>query len=117
MDRHRFTAVLESIPLIAWGAGTVAFLLPLAELSVALLLLYEKTRLAALYASFLMLSAFTAYLIYMVLFLPHLPCSCGGVISGLGWKPHIVFNLACLGLTAAGIRSERKERFMGPSFT
>lgn len=105
IDSKAFATVLGSVPLIGRGAGIVAILLPLAELLIVLLLLFESTRLVGLYASLLMLCVFTIYLGYMILAVPHLPCSCGGVISRMSWRQHVVFNLFFIGLTMIGIRS------------
>lgn len=108
IDSKRFVGVLEHVPLIEWGAGVVALLLPLAELLIVLLLLFERTRLAGLYASLFLLMVFTGYLVYMVLEVPHLPCSCGGVISKMGWRQHIGFNVVFIGVIVMGIRRRRK---------
>ena len=111
LDSKGFAAVLSEVPLIGRGAGIVALLLPLAELLIALLLLFERTRLIGLYASLVLLSIFTVYLVYMVLAVPHLPCSCGGVISTMSWKQHVVFNVVLIVFTITGIRSVRKGSF------
>jgi hypothetical protein len=108
LDSKGFAAVLSTIPLIGRGAGIVAILLPLAELLIVLLLLFEKTRLTGLYASLALLLLFTVYLVYMVLAVPHLPCSCGGVISSMSWKQHVVFNVVFIVLTVIGIRSTKQ---------
>ena len=108
LDSKGFAAVLSKIPLIGRGAGIVAILLPLAELLIVLLLLFEKTRLTGLYASLALLLLFTVYLVYMVLVVPHLPCSCGGVISSMSWKQHVVFNVVFIVLTVIGIRSTKQ---------
>jgi hypothetical protein len=107
LDSKAFAAVLHEVPMIGWGAGVIALLLPLTELLIALLLLFERTRLMGLYASLVLLLVFTGYLVYMILAVPHLPCSCGGVISKMGWKGHLVFNGVLIGVTVIGIGSER----------
>lgn len=103
MDHTSFRAVLAQAPLIDKGAGTLAFLLPLTELGTALLLLFPRTRPAGLYSSFVLLVLFTSYLGYMVLYAPHRPCACGGVLSTLSWKEHIAFNFLFLGLTTGAL--------------
>lgn len=97
-DYASFLRVLEGSPLLGTGAGALAILLPLAELGVSLLLLFPRTRLAGLLGSFVLLVLFTSYLGYMVLYAPHLPCSCGGVISSLSWSGHMVLNGVFLAL-------------------
>jgi hypothetical protein len=105
IDSRGFVAILQKVPLIGRGAGIVAILLPLAELLIALLLLFERTRMSGLIASLVLLSFFTMYLVYMVLFEAHLPCSCGGVVSKMSWKQHIVFNVVFVVVTVIGIRN------------
>jgi hypothetical protein len=102
---HRFEAVLEQSPLISSGAALLAWQIPLAELGIVLLLIFSSTRKMGLWVSAILLSFFTIYLFYMVLFSPHLPCSCGGVISSMSWPVHIGFNVVCIAITVAGIRS------------
>ena len=108
IDSKGFIAVLSQVPLIGRGAGVVAILLPLAELLIALLLIFERTRLLGLWASLVLLVLFTVYLGYMVLFVAHLPCSCGGVVSRMSWRQHVVFNSGLIVLTMIGIRSMKK---------
>lgn len=104
---ERFKDVLWQSPLISSGAGLLAWQVPLTELAMALLLFFPATRRAGLWAALVLLSLFTLYLGWMVLFSPHLPCSCGGVIGSLGWPGHIALNLAFIGLTGIGIRRLR----------
>ena len=108
-DPEGFRAVLLRMPLIARGAAALAVAVPSAELVIALLLLFPRTRLKGLYGSLVLLSVFTCFLLYMVLFVPRLPCSCGGVIGSLSWKEHVVLNTGLMGLTVLGIRRVRKE--------
>lgn len=103
VDLASFQRVLEGSPLLATGAGALAILLPLAELGTSLLLLFPRTRLAGLLLALSLLVLFTSYLGYMVLYAPHRPCSCGGVIRALSWKEHLVFNLVFLGLTSLAL--------------
>jgi hypothetical protein len=100
----RFEAVLGQSPLISSGAALLAWQIPLAELAIVLLLIFSSTRKMGLWVSAILLSFFTIYLFYMVLFSPHLPCSCGGVISSMSWPVHIGFNVVCIAITVAGIR-------------
>jgi hypothetical protein len=92
-----FAATLSRMPLIGTGAAVLAPAVPLAELVIVLLLLFPATRLKGLYVSLAALSLFTVYLVLMLLFVPHLPCSCGGVISGMGWWAHVGMNVGLVG--------------------
>ena len=106
---ERFRDTLLRTPFVALGADMLALALPLAELGIVLLLLFPATRLKGLYVSLVALSLFTVYLVYMLLYAPHLPCSCGGVIGSLSWPGHVVLNLVFIGLTVIGIRKFRVE--------
>jgi len=105
-----FEAVLEQSPLISSGAAMLAWQIPLVELFIVLLLIFSATRKMGLWVSAILLSFFTVYLCYMVMFTPQLPCSCGGVISSMSWKGHVLFNLFFIGVTVVGIRGLRFER-------
>lgn len=102
-DYETFKNVLSASPLLSPLAGFIAWLLPLIELVIVVFLFIPGQRLKGLYASFIIISLFTLYLIYMIAFNPHLPCNCGGVIKLLTWPQHIFFNLFFLLLSLTGI--------------
>ena len=106
---HAFSSVLGKSPLIANFSFIIAWLLPVIELSVAVLLLISHTRMLGLYCSFFLLSLFTLYVGFMIAFTPHLPCSCGGVIRELSWRDHLFFNVCFTVLAAVGISVEKKQ--------
>lgn len=100
MEFSRFVFVLGKSPLIASANHLIAWAIPLAELAVSFLLLLPSTKKIGLYGAFTLMSLFTAYVAYMLLFVPHLPCSCGGVIQQLSWKQHLVLNISLTVLAA-----------------
>ena len=104
-----FVSVLNQSPLVQGRATVIGWLLPLVELGVSLLLFLPSTKELGLYISFALLLLFSAYIAYMLLFAPHLPCSCGGVISRLSWKQHLVFNAFFIVVAFAGIILFKKE--------
>lgn len=106
----KFTDVLWQTPFAGYAAPIVALAVPLTELGIVVLLLFPKTRLAGLYASLGLLLLFTAYLGYMLAFALRLPCQCGGIISQLSWKAHLILNLAFAVLAMLGIRHERAPK-------
>lgn len=107
-----FTRTLSESPLIHNGADTIAWLLPATELIVVLLLFFEGTRRVGMYASLLLLVLFTLYLLYMVLFVADLPCSCGGVLSKMSWQQHVFFNLFFIVVNLIGIGGFRIYTFL-----
>lgn len=110
IEHEGFHFVLSESPLIRYGAGAIAWIIPATELIVVLLLFFPRTRLHGLYASLLLLTAFTGYLIYIVLFFEKLPCHCGGVISSMTWKEHIFFNLFFMAASAVVIIIHKRKR-------
>jgi hypothetical protein len=108
-DHEAFRNVLIASPLLKPYAGIIAWMLPVAEITIVVLLFIPAMRLKGLYSSFILITLFTIYLIYMILFTPHLPCNCGGVIKLLTWPQHIFFNLFFILLSLAGIFLYKKD--------
>ncbi|SEW43047.1 MauE/DoxX family redox-associated membrane protein [Chitinophaga arvensicola] len=104
-----FKTQLTNQPLLSSFAGLLALAIPLVELLTAALLLNGKWRKWGLYNAFFLMSAFTLYVGYMVIFISpeNLPCSCGGVIGWMTWKQHLVFNLCYTLLALTGIWAAR----------
>lgn len=102
-DYHAFAGQLAKSPYLERYASTIAWLLPVTECLIVLLLLYCKTRLAALFASFALMLAFTIYIYMMLHYSYYVPCSCGGVLAKMSWDQHFWFNVAFTILALAGI--------------
>ena len=111
LDNSSFRRVLNESPLIHNGAGILAWLLPATELLIVLLLFLPRYRLWGLWVSLGMLTVFTGYLFYMLFFASHLPCSCGGVLSSLSWKEHLVFNVVFMGINTGGLIGLRFSKY------
>jgi len=103
MNNQRFPAQIT--PIVIWAV-------PLSEIAIAAALLFEPTRMIGLIASLILMSLFTIYTATVLLhFFKYVPCSCGGVISKLTWKQHLVFNLFFVALSIAGIYIQRQKSF------
>jgi Methylamine utilisation protein MauE len=102
-DFPKFRLELGKSPLITGFQGIVAVIVPLAELTIAVLLRIKRTKIAGLYASFALLSLFTAYLVVILNYSYYIPCSCNGLVAGMSWRAHIAFNVAYLLLIASAI--------------
>ncbi len=107
-DHEVFKAVLTASPLLRPFAGLIAWALPLSEILVVVLLFIPSKRLGGLYIALVLISIFTIYLAYMVLFSPRLPCNCGGSLKFLTWPQHVFFNLFFILLSILGIVLYRK---------
>jgi putative oxidoreductase len=77
----------------AW-AGILLYALPAAEILAAVLISYPQTTIYGLALSLWLLVVFTGYIVLVrVHFWSRVPCSCGGILSHMGWTVHLYFNL------------------------
>lgn len=84
---------------------------PILEIVIALLLIIRRTRLIGFIASFVLMAFFTFYVIYLMIYVPNLPCSCGGVVSWMSWPQHLAFNILLTILAGlAAFVTKRKAR-------
>jgi hypothetical protein len=102
-DYNTFAGQLGKSPFLERYASIIAWLLPVTEFIIALLLLFTKTRLTGLFASFALMLAFTIYIYMMLHFSYYVPCSCGGLLDMMSWTQHFWFNVAFTLLTFTGI--------------
>ena len=103
MDVQKFTVQIGQSPLLTNIAGFTAWFIPIIEIVVALLLAWPKTRPIGLYGAFTLMVMFTAYIVAILSFSEHIPCSCGGVLEKLDWTEHLIFNIAFVILGAIGV--------------
>lgn len=102
-----FNSALQKAPLLKNYTEMAAWSIPLIEFAIASLLFFPKTRLIGLYSALSLLIVFTIYIGCMILFVPHLPCSCGGVLQQMSWKQHLLFNIFFVIVSCFGIYLER----------
>ena len=106
---HSFKEQLSSSPFLAPLAGIVIWALPIVEILLAIGLMIPRLRLKALYATLGLMSLFTIYVIVLLVIDDHLSCSCGGIIEELSPRQHVLFNTACVILSAVAIVIERRQ--------
>lgn len=92
IDHDTFYSSILQSPIIRTKAIIISWLVPMLELLIVGMLLSGKYRSAGLRLSLFLMTIFTLYISYMILFVEYLPCSCGGVIKELSWTNHILFN-------------------------
>ena len=103
LEFDKFKYQIGQSPFITNISWLVIWSIPLAEIITSIFLIFKRTRLAGLYLSFFLLLLFTGYVFIMLRYSSYLPCSCGGVLSIMSWKQHLIFNLVFTGLSLAGI--------------
>jgi hypothetical protein len=97
------------MPLMTPIAHIVVWLLPATEIVITLLIFFSQTRKTGLFAATTLMILFTLYIIYMMLYYPNLPCSCGGFLTELSWPGHLVFNGSFIVLGILAIRMYKKS--------
>lgn len=106
----QFIAQLGQSPLLTKFARPVAIGIPLLELIIAAGLATQRFQLRCQYASFFLMTMFSAYIVAITRFSEYIPCSCGGVLERMNWNQHLVFNLLVVLLTAVVIYREESRR-------
>jgi uncharacterized membrane protein YphA (DoxX/SURF4 family) len=110
MEYGVFKEQIAESPILQPIAPFIAWSLPLTEFIVSVLLIIPRWRLKGLYASLILMIAFTIYVGAVMAFFKELPCSCGGIIALLSWKQHLVFNSCFILLAFTGVLLERRLR-------
>jgi len=112
LEFDNFRAQVGQSPLLtAWG-GIVVILIPVLEIIIALALGIPRFRLWGLYGFYLMMVMFSAYVFIISNYEEYVPCSCGGIISEMGWSDHFRFNLLFVGLAILAILIHPKQKFL-----
>lgn len=112
LDFKRFIDQMNNQPLPNSWTPYLVWGIPLLEITISILLLFEYTRLLALYASLIVMLLFTFYTgIILLHFFPYIPCTCGGVIQKLTWRQHLALNLFYVALSIFGIIQQRRKHF------
>ena len=102
VDITLFESQMKESPLIPQLLiPTLAISLPIFELLLAILLMYDKYNSMSLTLSFITMLFFSLYLIMLVSLYENVPCTCGGILGKLGYTEHIIFNLFFL--TISGV--------------
>ncbi|WP_284653484.1 MauE/DoxX family redox-associated membrane protein [Flavobacterium terrisoli] len=102
-DYETFTIQLGQSPLLSAFAGWVSWFIPLLEILLAILLMFNRTRFFALVSSFGLMMMFSAYIYIILHYSEFVPCSCGGILEKMTWNEHLVFNLCFCFLSAFAI--------------
>ncbi len=103
MDYQKFQVQLGQSPLLSVYADWVAFLIPLVEFILVILLFIIPLRLMAFLGSFFLMVMFTVYIVIILNFSDYVPCSCGGILEDMGWIEHLIFNAVFIVLAGVAI--------------
>jgi len=100
--------VMHYIHSAVW-AKILAIVLPVVQLLIAIVLVFQQSRMIALLSSMVMLLFFTGYITYLLYFAPVTPCSCNGIFRGFNWQEHLILNIVFVLTNIAGIVLMAKE--------
>ena len=109
-DHDQFASTLAKSPLLHRISPILSWVLPFIEIIISAFLLLPISKRLGLFLSLILMTIFTFYIAHMLLFSSDLPCSCGGVLTGLGWKKHLVFNIILTILAIVGWRLASKNK-------
>ncbi len=99
-----FQMRLAPLPGMIVVAPILGWVIPVIESLLVIGLLSTRYRVKSLYTSVVLLFLFETYITAMLLTGHHLPCTCGGIISTLSWKTHLLFNALYIALGIFAIR-------------
>jgi len=112
LDFKTFIDQVNNQPLPNSWTPFLVWAIPLVEIAISIALLFEYTRLLGLYAALIVMMIFTFYTgIVLLHFFPYIPCSCGGVITHLTWKQHLLLNLFYILISVLGVIQQHRKRF------
>ncbi|MBN8880499.1 MAG: hypothetical protein J0I32_23345 [Sphingobacteriales bacterium] len=104
------TAIFKGYPLIGGMASLIAWILPISEFTIAVLLFFPKSRKVGFAGSIILLTLFSIYLGYILLFTDKEVCTCGGLLNQLSWPQHLLLNTLLIILAITAIKLHRKEK-------
>lgn len=109
-NKFVFQMRLAPLPVMKSVAPTLGWLMPSIEMLISIGLLISQFRFKALYASVILLFVFECYITGMLLTGQHLPCTCGGIISSMSWKQHLLFNAVFIWAGIIAIKQSRNYK-------
>lgn len=110
LEFDTFRVQLGQSPLLAPYAPWVAIAVPFTEVAISLLLISPRLRYIGFLFSFGLMVMFTAYIIIILNYSAFVPCSCGGILSKMGWTEHLAFNSAFVLLALAAVLVDERPK-------
>lgn len=110
LEFDTFRVQLGQSPLLAPYAHWVAIAVPFTEIAISLLLASPRLRHIGFLFSFGLMVMFTAYIIIILNYSAFVPCSCGGILSEMGWTEHLAFNSAFVLLALAAVLADDRTK-------
>lgn len=112
LDHNSFVFSLSQSPLLEQYSIALSWIIPFIEIIISSFLFIPRLRKTGLFFSVLLMTAFTIYVGFMIVFTPRLPCSCGGVIKSLTWKEHLLLNISFVVMAFFGWLMIKKNKIL-----
>src|SRR3546814_1985099 len=109
MDYELNREQLSVMPLVSPFADILAWVLPLIEFAIAVIIFMPKSRTIGLLLGTGLMLSFKAYVALLMAQPGALPCTCGGFLKSISWPQHPVFNLVFVALGSIAVRSEEHK--------
>jgi len=103
LDLQKFQVQLGQSTMLGFIAEPLSILVPIVEIALTVLIFIPRTRIVGFYSLLAMMTMFTTYIVIIMNYSYHIPCSCGGILNSLGWKHHLIFNLLLCALIVLAI--------------
>ncbi len=111
-NHEYFVMSMRQSPLIGRFSTLLSWVIPVLEIVIVITLFIPRFRQGGLKAAAIMMASFTLYIGYMLIFVPDLPCTCGGVLQQMTWPQHMTFNIFFLLLALAGTMLNKKTKIL-----
>ncbi len=111
LDNQSLFTALRNAPLFLGNflASLLAWTVPITEILLAGAIGFSKTRKYGFIGVLILLVLFTFYTGWIVLISPYEPCTCGGLMTLLSWKQHLIFNISSLLIAMWGYQLTIRE--------
>lgn len=108
----KFKVTIGQSTMLTPYAGVLAWLVPVLEIVIAVMVQFNRFRALGLYAFFSLMTMFTTYIFIILQFNDDKPCACGGLIEAMGWSVHFIFNISfvVLGVMAIVLQTKLKAK-------
>lgn len=103
LEYDKFVVTMGQSAMLSPYANILAWLVPMIETCLTVLLVFEWLRLAGLYGSLALMTMFTTYIYIIQRYAETIPCSCGGLLEKMDWEAHFVVNIFLVILNIIGI--------------
>ena len=112
LDFRTFVKEMNNQPLPNSWTPFLVWFIPSTEITLSVLLIFERARLLGFIGSLVLMGLFTLYTAVILMhFFPYVPCSCGGIIKRLTWRQHLGFNLFFVAISVVGVVLQRRKSF------